>query len=93
MAEQASEPPSRQIRNYPALIKDVGGWRLELAAKGVSDLAAIMQPGLTALLAVNARGQDARPAAQALWLEFQHARESLLALAPDTGSLGPRRSA
>lgn len=82
-----------RIRNFPAQIRDVGGWRLDLAETGIADLSAIMTPGLTALLAVRARGQEASAAAQALWQEFQLARDTLIALAPDSGKMRPRRSA
>lgn len=93
LAGLASEKPSPQLRNFPALIKDAGGWRHELAERGVADLAAIMQPGLKALLAVHARGQDPTAAALTLWREFHAGRAALLALAPQAGSMGPRRSA
>jgi hypothetical protein len=57
-------------------------WRRERAEAGVADLTAIMEPGLAALLAVNARGADPRPAAEALWREFLAARAAVLALLP-----------
>lgn len=87
------ERPSPEIRNFPAVIRDAGDWRRESAEKGIDDLAAIMEPGIAALLAVNARGSDAAAPALALWREFHAARAALLALAPPSGSLGPRRSA
>lgn len=87
------ERPSSEIRNFPAVIRDAGDWRRESAEKGIDDLAAIMEPGIAALLAVNARGADAQPAAMALWREFHAARSALLALAPPPGTLGPKRSA
>ena len=93
LAGLASEKPSPQLRNFPALIKDAGGWRHELAERGVADLAAIMQSGLKALLAVHARGQDPTAAALTLWREFHAGRAALLALTPQAGSMGPRRSA
>jgi len=93
LAGLANEKPSPRLRNFPALIKDAGGWRHELAERGVADLAAIMQPGLKALLAVHARGQDPTAAAVTLWREFHAGRAALLALAPEAGSMGPRRSA
>ena len=93
MAGLAPEKPTPQIRNFPALIKDVGGWRFELATDLIGDLTAMMRPGVTALLAVNARGQDATAAAVTLWREYHHARNSVLALVPEGGTLGPRRSA
>lgn len=93
LAGLAPERSSPQVRNFPALIKDCGGWRFDLASDLIGDLTAMMRPGLTALLAVNARGQDASAAALTLWREFQHARTSVLALVPDSGEMGPRRSA
>jgi hypothetical protein len=93
LAGLAEEKPTPQIRNFPALIRDAGGWRYELAERGVADLAAIMQPGLKALLAVHARGQDATAAALTLWREFHAARAALLTLVPQAGAMGPRRSA
>lgn len=87
------ERSNAQVRNFPALIRDAGGWRLELAEGGIADLAAVMEPGIAALLGINARGADARPAALALWREFTTARAALLALLPPAGALGPRRSA
>ncbi|MFV0643521.1 MAG: hypothetical protein ACK5NN_03340 [Sphingomonadaceae bacterium] len=87
------EKASPEIRNFPALMRDITGWRKELAERQISDLAAIMQPGLTALLAVNARGLDAQTPARTLWQEFYASREAILGLLPPGGSMGPRRSA
>ena len=87
------ERTSAQVRNFPALIRDAEAWRRERAENGVADLAAIMEPGIAALLAVNARGADPRPAAMALWREFVAARAAILSLLPPSGALGPRRSA
>ncbi|MDB5726211.1 MAG: hypothetical protein JWQ16_2965 [Novosphingobium sp.] len=67
---------------YPATMHAAGGWRLALAAQGVDDLAAVMEPGLAALLAIHSRGADPLVAAQALWEEFEAARAALLALIP-----------
>lgn len=93
LAGLAAEKPSAQERDFPALIKDAGGWRVDLAAEGVADLAAIMRPGVKALLAVSARGQDPTAAALTLWREYHHARAALLALVPEQGKLGPLRKA
>ena len=67
-------------------------WRRAMAEQGVDDLSAIMEPGLSALLAVRARGGDASAPAMTLWEEFLAARDALLALAPPQGGNGPRRS-
>ena len=74
-----------EIRNFPAMMRDTGGWRYELAKQGVDDLAAFMEPGLAALLAVSARGVSPVPAALALWQEFVTTRAALLALIPPLG--------
>lgn len=96
VAQLAGLEPERttpEMRNFPALIRDADPWRRTHAENGVADLAAVMEPGLAALLAVNARGADPRPAAAALWREFVAARAAILALLPSSGSLGPRRPA
>ena len=93
MAGLAPEQLSQKVRQFPALIKDADSWRLELAKNQVADMTAMMQPGLSALLAVNARGQDATAAALTLWREYHAAREAVLLLLPETGTMGPRRAA
>jgi hypothetical protein len=93
LAGLTPERPSPEMRNLAALIRDVDPWRRERAEAGIGDLAAIMEPGLAALLAVRARGADPRPPALALLNEFNAARAALLALLPPSGALGPRRIA
>jgi len=78
-----------EVRDFPALIRDAETWRRERAENGVADLAAIMEPGIAALLAVNARGADPQPAAMALWREFVAARAAVLALLPPDGGQAP----
>jgi len=87
------ERTTPEIRNFPALIRDAATWRRELAERGIEDMAAMMEPGIAALLGVNARGADPRAAALALWREFTQARGAVLALLPPSDALGPRRSA
>ncbi len=93
LAGLEAERPSKDVRNFPALIRDAEKWRRDLADRGCADLAAVMEPGISALLAINARGADCKPAALALWREFVTARDAMLALLPPSGQLGPRRSA
>jgi hypothetical protein len=93
LAGLEEERPSAEIRNFPAVIRDAPSWRRETAERGIDDLTAIMEPGIAALLAVNARGADAEAPALALWKEFHAARAAILALAPPAGPLGPRRGA
>lgn len=82
LAGMAPEKPDPAIRSFPARVRDGAGRRFALVEHGVSDMAAFMQPGLTALLAVNARGQDATAPALALWQEFRAARAAVMALVP-----------
>jgi hypothetical protein len=93
MAGLAAEKPSAQVRDFAALIEDAGGWRFELASNGVADLSAMMRPGLQALLAVAAGGQDPTPAALSLWREYHHARAALLGLVPQQDQMEPLRKA
>lgn len=83
-------PVPAEIRNFPAVARDAGGWRRDLVEQGVEDLSAIMEPGLAALLAALARGANPRGAAQALWNEFNAARDAMLDLAPAIAG-APRR--
>lgn len=92
LAGVAAEPVRPEVRNFPAVMRDAGGWRRALAEQGIADLHAIMEPGLAALLAVHARGTSPAVAALALWQEFQAARAALLALAPEVDT-GPKRFA
>ncbi len=87
------EPMGPAIRNVPSFMRDAGGWRRALAEQGVTDLSALMVPGLSALLQAHARGADTRPAAAALWQEFILARDALLALQPPETPAPPRRFA
>ncbi len=82
LAGIAAEPMKPEVRNLPAAMRDAGGWRRTMAEQGVADLAAIMEPGIAALLAVQARGLNPATPALALWQEFLTARDGLLALAP-----------
>lgn len=93
IAGLAPEKTSQSVRGFPAAIKAAEPWKAELAERGIADISAMMTPGLTALLAVKARGQDATAAALTLWREFHSARSALLALAPEAGNMGPQRSA
>lgn len=93
LAGVAAEKPGAAERTFAAAIRDAGGWRLELARAGIADMGAMLQPGLSALLAVKARGHDAGAPARVLWDEYRSAREALLALTPESGAMGPRRSA
>ena len=85
--------PGREIRDFPVLLRDTKPWRREAAEHALDELAAMMEPGIAALMAINACGGDCRPAAEALWAEFCAARAALLAMVPSAGSFGPLRAA
>lgn len=87
LAGRAPEPMRPDLRNFPAVVRDAGGWRREMAEQGVEDLTVIMEAGIAALLAVHARGVDAGPAAVSLWDEFQLSRAALLDLVPESEGL------
>jgi hypothetical protein len=93
LAGVVGEENDQAARSFPALIRNADFRQQRLADNGCADLAAIMEPGISALLAIHARGADCRPAARALWQEFTTARGAMLALLPPNGELGPRRSA
>lgn len=86
LAETEAETLTGDIRSFPERIRDTAGWRKELAERGIEDLTAIMEPGLSALLATLARGSNPQAPAKALLQEFVAARDALLALAvPENG--------
>ena len=93
LAGLVPEAMDARLRAFPASIRDCGGWRRDLAEQSLADLTAVMEPGITALLSVNARGADPAVPALALWQEFCAAREAMLALLPPAGALGQRRPA
>ena len=65
------------LADLPATRGARRGWHLRnRAARGIDDIAAFMQPGLRALLALTAKGQDTTAAALTLWREF-HARAAI----------------
>lgn len=75
-------PPPDAIKDFTEIFGSAAGWRLDLAARAIDDLAAVMEQGLSALLSARARGADARAAAAALWREFEAATTAIAALAP-----------
>lgn len=82
LAGPEARRPSDEIRDFPEFLHSTSGWRLDLAARAIDDLAAVMEQGLSALLSARARGADARAAAAALWREFEAATTAIAALAP-----------
>ena len=80
LAQLGREASSPEIAQLPQRAADKGGWQYEMAARGIDDLAAVMQPGLRALLSLTAQGQDTTAAALTLWREFHTARAAIVDL-------------
>jgi hypothetical protein len=80
LAALAGIAPEAPQPDFAALVAPAGAWQRGLAARGLVDIAAMLQPGLAALATLSARGQDTAAPALALWREFHAARASVLAL-------------
>lgn len=81
MAALGREEMTDEVAGFPKAIGAIGSTRWAIARDTLADIDAILQPGLTALYAIKARGQDTTAPALALWREFHASRSSLLALA------------
>lgn len=81
LADLSPEKLEGELAEFPDRIDAAQGWRRQLAQQGIEDIEAILATGLSALKAIAARGQDACAPAGALWREFHHARQGVLALA------------
>ncbi|MEL7445298.1 MAG: hypothetical protein AAGK02_05725 [Pseudomonadota bacterium] len=79
----AAEPLEGELAHFPALLYGQADWSIDLAWQSVDDIDAMMQPGLTALRTIAARGQDVTAPALALWREFHTARNAVMALVED----------
>lgn len=77
-----AEPLRGAVARFPTEVGEAGGWRCEMARQGIEDLSAMLEPGLSALLAACSRGVSCVVPAQALWREFVAARDALLKLVP-----------
>ncbi|MBL45731.1 hypothetical protein [Erythrobacter aureus] len=80
LAQLGREPLSREIMGLPERAAVRGGWHYDSVARGIDDLAAMMEPGLRALLSLTAQGQDTTAAALTLWREFHTARAAIVAI-------------
>lgn len=80
LAGTRDNAPDMPAGEFAALLAGCPAWQRRLADNAVADLAAIMESGLTALLAGHQRGADTRPAAMALWREYIAARGGVLDL-------------
>ncbi len=82
LAQLGREEPGGDVLGLPDRAAAAGGFAYEMIARGVDDLAAVMQPGLRALLSLTAQGQDTTAAALTLWREFHTARAVVIGFAP-----------
>lgn len=82
LIEPAQRPNAEEPLDFPQALNAATGWRKVMIEQGLSDLIAMLEPGLCALLEVHARGGEASAAALALWQEFSAARAALVTLAP-----------
>ena len=91
LAGHEPEEMTPEIAGFPARVALAEAERRQRAENGIADLAAVLEPGLAALLSINSRGSDPKPAAKALWREFTAARAAVLALVPIGSVTGLRR--
>ncbi len=76
-----SQAMTQEVRVFPVALRDAQPAVRQLVEDGMADIAAIMEPGLAALIAAHARGAGPHAAAAALWHEFLSTRDALMALA------------
>jgi hypothetical protein len=81
LAGVRAESWAGEMRTFGARLSQAPHWLHDTARQGIEDLAAIMEPGLAALLTVHSAGGDPAVPARALWREFIAARDALLAIA------------
>jgi hypothetical protein len=81
LAGLPAEPLDEQLRAFGTAVAQAPHWLSEVVGQEIEDLAAIMEPGLAALITVHSGGRDSAAPARALWGEFVAARDALLALA------------
>lgn len=93
LAGIAPEKPGPEIRDLPVMLRNASERVRERVGFGIDDLAAVMEAGLSALLAAKASGADASAPALALWREFTKGRAALFALVPPSGTANPARIA
>ena len=82
LAQLGRAPADAETSGLPERAEALGGYEYALIQRSVDDLAAIMRPGLRALLALDAQGRDTTAAALTLWREFHAARDAIIAIAP-----------
>lgn len=81
-AALAHEEMDGELASFPLRVAGAGGTRAWYVKRGLEDMDAVLQPGLTALRLIESRGLDTTAPALALWREFYHARAAVLSLCP-----------
>jgi len=79
MADLAPENTSGIAHNFTTRYASAAPAQRALAATAVGDIEILLETGLKALREVEARGKETHAPALALWREFYHARQSVLA--------------
>ncbi|MEM1053852.1 MAG: hypothetical protein AAGI28_17350 [Pseudomonadota bacterium] len=86
MADLAPEPFDGLAARFAKTAERAGPHSVDCALRGIEDIETLLEIGSSALQALVARGQDPSVPALALWREFYHAREALLALVEPTAA-------
>lgn len=84
----APEQSNAYVASFPAMLEHAGDSQRQRALQGIEDIDAMLQPGLTALRTISARGVDVGPPALALWREFHAAREAVIEIVADPSQTG-----
>jgi hypothetical protein len=84
---------TQQARAFPISLRDARPATRELVESGIADIAAVLEPGLSALIAAHARGTVPHSAAEALWDDFIGARDALMVMASSQVASPTLRSA
>ncbi|UOR16078.1 hypothetical protein [Qipengyuania aquimaris] len=84
LAQLGTEEQDEATLSLPARAATLGEAHYAIVACAIDDLAAVMQPGLRALLAMTDKGEDTTSAALTLWREFHKARHAIVALVPES---------
>jgi len=81
LGQLGAERADDRVAAFPGSIAVAPAWRRGLAERALSDLVAMLEPGLAALRAIAREGRDPTAAAVSLWREFHRARCGIVDLA------------
>ena len=82
VAYLAGRPPGEAVpaEELAACLRSTDSARHACIGRGIHDLVAVMETGISALLAITAREGDPKPAATALWNEYRAAQDAVMSL-------------